>query len=289
MTIWFALHVNANLGAQEHILAFFQDGDVTGIQEQDDGSGLIIYRDTPWNQDVMTQAMESVVVSAGFTKPNIHFTEVIEEDWLAEWKSHWEPLALGKRMWIVPAWWDDATPPLGRFSLRIEPGMAFGTGTHETTALAWELLETVLETTEDISTLLELGLGTGLLSLGAANLHPEMTILGTEGDPRAIPSLQANLSLNPQISINCVLAQSVPVSNAWAKIGVVNMTHAEHLVVRESLHHAMAPRSRLIFSGLFPHQAEELGKWWSQKGFTLEKQLSKGEWAALSLVRTPLS
>ena len=91
--------------------------------------------------------------------------EVADEDWLGEWKKSWQPVAVGERFLIAPPWSviDDARD---RIVIRIEPGMAFGTGTHETTRLCLSAIEEYFAG----ESFLDVGTGTGILAIAAAKL-----------------------------------------------------------------------------------------------------------------------
>ena len=124
------------------------------------------------------------------------------------------------------------------------------------------------------------------MALGASLLCPAARIIATEGDEQAVPSFASNLGLNPQCRVQCVLTRGVPVSPGWAEMAVVNMTYAEHLEVRDQLVSALQGTSRVVLSGLFHHQAPELGKWWMDRGFHPLDRREKGEWTALLLGRS---
>ena len=88
------------------------------------------------------------------------------------WKAFFTPRQLGRRFWVIPSWEKEFVPPKDTHSIIIDPGMAFGTGHHATTALCLEALEQVMENHSEIS-LLDVGCGSGILSIGAAMLGAE--------------------------------------------------------------------------------------------------------------------
>ncbi len=119
-----------------------------------------------------------------------------DASWAERWKEYFTPLQIGERLWIVPAWEAVAgfAPPEGSIPLLIEPGMAFGTGQHATTALCLRLLERLL-TNEPPATLLDVGTGSGILSFAAARLGVER-ILAVDNDEAALGVAKENLALN---------------------------------------------------------------------------------------------
>ena len=122
--------------------------------------------------------------------PAPSFTPILDEDWMAAWKKHYQPIEIGKRLVIVPAWIEKEFP--GRLSIRINPGMAFGTGTHPSTQLCLELME---ETVQPGMNVIDVGCGSGILSIAAIRLGAG-SVLGVDVDPAAMQSTLENASHN---------------------------------------------------------------------------------------------
>jgi len=114
-----------------------------------------------------------------------------EEDWLEGWKKQYHLLRIGRRIVIVPAW-EEYTPAPGEAVLRLEPGMAFGTGLHPTTRLCLQALETRLV---PAGTVLDVGTGSGVLAITAAKLGAR-SVLALDADRTAVAVAQENASLN---------------------------------------------------------------------------------------------
>jgi ribosomal protein L11 methyltransferase len=182
----------------------------------------------------------------------------------------------------VPAWLEPDDP--ARVVVRIEPGRAFGTGTHETTSLAWTLLERRL-TAAPARLLVEVGTGTGVLALGGLLLAPGLLALGTEIDPQAIPSLRDNLVLNPAPAgrFLAVHAARLPVGDAAADLVLANLTAAEHERVDADLARVAAPGGTAILSGLLDDQVGPLRDRWVARGAEVREHVRDGEWNALLL------
>ena len=178
---------------------------------------------------------------------------------------------------MLPAWWAEPVAG-GRIAVRIEPGRAFGTGTHMTTAMAWELLEPCLS---DARRLLDVGSGSGVLALGALAHAPSLRAFLTEADRDAIPSLLGNLALNAARgraeAIHCA---SAPFAEASFDLAVANLTAREHLAVDHGLHRVLAPGARVVLSGLRDEQADEASARWRTRGYALEAELRRDTWAA---------
>lgn len=120
----------------------------------------------------------------------MNFREVSNQDWLGEWKKSWQPVELG-RLVIAPPW-GEVKAARDRVVIRIEPGMAFGTGTHETTRLC---LKAVMRFFKGGS-FLDIGTGTGILAIAAAKLFPEARVAACDTDPDAVEIARENARLN---------------------------------------------------------------------------------------------
>ena len=130
--------------------------------------------------------------------PDPQYRTVQEEDWAEAWKEHYHPIAIGQRLIIVPAWLESPDPT--RIPIRMDPGMAFGTGTHPTTQLCLELAETiltsrVLDEKSPQSSVIDVGCGSGILSVAAIKLGAAHA-LGVDIDSRAVEVSRENAVLN---------------------------------------------------------------------------------------------
>ena len=123
------------------------------------------------------------------------YRPIEETNWAEAWKQHYKPETIGKQLIIVPAWLD--SPDDARIPIRIDPGMAFGTGTHPTTQLVLELLETqFLRETEFLGVdMLDVGCGSGILSIAAIKLGAGRAF-GVDTDPDAVDSARENATAN---------------------------------------------------------------------------------------------
>jgi ribosomal protein L11 methyltransferase len=120
--------------------------------------------------------------------PIAHYTFLQEVDWVAAWKQHYQPIPIGNRLMIVPAWMDVDTQ--GRLPIFMNPGMAFGTGTHPSTQLCLELIEDYPG-----QTVIDIGCGSGILSIAALKLGASFA-LGVDTDPEVIPIARENAEKN---------------------------------------------------------------------------------------------
>jgi ribosomal protein L11 methyltransferase len=120
----------------------------------------------------------------------LNFREVSNEDWLGEWKKNWQPVELG-RLVIAPPW-SEVKAAKDRVVIRIEPGMAFGTGTHETTRLCLKAIMRFFKG----GSFLDVGTGPGILAIAAAKLFPDARVAACDTDPEAVEIARENARLN---------------------------------------------------------------------------------------------
>ena len=201
--------------------------------------------------------------------------EVADEDWLGEWKKSWQPVSVGERFLIAPPWsqLDDAS---GRIVIRIEPGMAFGTGTHETTRLCLSALEKYFAGVS----FLDVGTGTGILAIAAAKLFPEARIEACDTDAEALAIAVENARLNDVGQNISFRVGSVEESTASAAVVCANLTADVIVPLLPLLIGATC--GRLLLSGILETQLEEVLKALRAQGITNEPEvLQDGEWVAV--------
>ncbi len=229
--------------------------------------------------------------------PAASFRAVADQNWMEAWKQHYQPIPVGRRLIIVPAWLD--SPDARRVPIRIDPGMAFGTGTHPTTQLCLELLEGFFEDRPSpaggLSTVIDVGCGSGILSIAALKLGADLA-LGVDIDEAAIRASRENAQANSVPERQFVLGvgsvaevlggkvESAPRELRQAPLVLANILAPVILrLFTDGLARLVAPGGTLILSGILAEQAagvvaaaETHGMQWAEK-----RQL--GDWVALGL------
>lgn len=206
----------------------------------------------------------------------VNVREVAGRDWLAEWKKDWRPVAVGQRFVVAPPWSEVANRPQ-QIVIRIEPGMAFGTGTHETTRLCLTLIEKHFRG----GSLLDVGTGTGILAIAAAKLFPEARIEACDTDAEAVQIAVENARLNEVAERIAFRVGSVEETTLSADCVCANLT----LDVIADLLPLLSGASckRLILSGILTTQIGMAQSRLSELGLSALEITIDGEWAAITL------
>lgn len=205
-----------------------------------------------------------------------------EEDWAENWKKYYEPTRITHDLTIVPSW-TDYEPTTGEKVIRLDPGMAFGTGTHPTTKMSLFALSQVLRGGEMV---LDVGTGSGVLSI-ASSLLGAKEIYAYDLDEVAVRVAQENIDLNSNtdnihVSANDLLngitqEADVIVANILADI-LVNLVEDAYRLVKD--------KGYLIMSGIIADKLDMVVAATQEAGFFLETHLIQGEWNALVFKKT---
>jgi ribosomal protein L11 methyltransferase len=212
--------------------------------------------------------------------PEPEWSAVIEKDWSLEWKKHYRPIRIGRRLRIVPSWMDPA--PFARdLILRLDPGMAFGTGMHPTTQLCLETLEDRIRPGMDV---IDLGCGSGILAIAAVKLGAGRA-LGVDTDPQAVRVARENVLLNGVESSVEVRPGSLPELLQEARSAPLVVANILAVVLREMLAAGLArivqPRGRLVLSGILEDQSAGVETAIREAGLRVDQKLIRQDWVAL--------
>jgi len=218
--------------------------------------------------------------------PAPQFKPVEQTDWSEAWKQHYQPIPIGQRLMIVPAWLEPDTG--GRIPIRIDPGMAFGTGTHPTTQLCLEIIEGRYRQPNPPSTVIDLGCGSGILSVAAIKMGAEHA-LGLDIDADAIRSARKNAAAN-QVADRLELGlgslhelQQGAFSLQAAPLVLANILAP--ILIRlldEGLAETLTPNGLLVLSGILAEQADEVNSALGKHGLPQVEQRQIEDWIAIS-------
>ncbi len=228
--------------------------------------------------DSLRQALTALVecnLDAG--RAEVLISEVQEEDWATAWKAYFKPLRIGERLVIKPSWEEVVAAP-HEVVVEIDPGMAFGTGTHPTTVMCLKLLEkTALESRR----VLDLGCGSGILSLAAAKLGAA-SVTGADSDPVAVAVAQENVRHNQLESI-VKTVESHLFSHVTGQFDVIvaNLTAKIILEALPEVPSHLSDGGLLIASGIIRDKLPAVESALAAHGLSVQEVVCEGEWVAL--------
>jgi ribosomal protein L11 methyltransferase len=264
---------------------------VTYNDAEDEGTPvgpLRVYGYLPVNDQLETarQSLEEALWHLGQIRPlpPLAFKTIADEDWMAAWKQHYHPIPIGKNLLILPAWLENPSPE--RVAVRIDPSMAFGTGTHPTTQLCLELVE---EYQRPGYPVIDVGCGSGILSIAALKLGASQA-LAVDIDPQAVRSTRENAAANGvldlietgQGSVSEILAEKFSISQA--PLVLANILAPVIIRLFEAgLAGLVSPGGILILSGILDQQAGDVVLAAERSGARLVGTRQILDWVALAL------
>ncbi len=205
---------------------------------------------------------------------------VSEDDWAENWKKYYKPIPLG-RVTVVPAW-ETYEAKEGEVIVRMDPGMAFGTGTHETTRLVMRILQDVITGGERV---LDVGTGSGILSICASKLGAG-EIFAYDIDPVAVRVAKENAIADGCENITVGVSDLLAGVDRSAKYGVCVANIVADIILRmlPDIGELLLPGAPLILSGIIAPRKEDVIAAAKAEGFIVEREENENDWVAL-LVR----
>jgi ribosomal protein L11 methyltransferase len=212
--------------------------------------------------------------------PEPHFSLVHEEDWADAWKKHYHPIRIGKHILIKPAW-IDIEAKADDVVIELDPGMAFGTGTHPTTQLCLQACEWFVHPD---TTMIDIGTGSGILAIAAAKLGA-MRVMGRDIDPIAVKMAQENIERNgvqDRITIQEGSLEGLMTSARRWGLGMANITaNVIKGMAQEGIQHLIWPGSMFIFSGVIETQVDDVVAVLDAADLHLLGKRQQGDWVML--------
>ena len=271
---WYALDVELEPGAQEAVEYALMEAGALGT-ETTDHVVTGYFAATPDRERVRAELFEALRIYDLPTSSvrGMNVRAVPQRDWLEEWKQSWQPVEIG-RVIIAPPW-SNIDERADRLIVRIEPGMAFGTGTHETTRLCLNAIQQHYRG----SSFLDVGTGTGILAIAAAKLFPHARIEACDTDEDAIVIARENAAANGVLDQINFRAGSVDDATASADLVCANLTADVITQILPTL--VGLSCGKLILSGILETQIETVQASLHACGIDEFEIAPDGEWVAL--------
>ncbi|MBW2940096.1 50S ribosomal protein L11 methyltransferase [Zhongshania aquimaris] len=224
----------------------------------------------------MTAALAELQGHYGQALPTLRIEILEDRDWIREWMDSYHPIQCGERLWICPSWREPVDP--NAVNLLLDPGLAFGTGTHPTTWLCMQWLDQ-----QDLSglTVIDYGCGSGILGIAALLLGADK-VIAVDNDPQALLATRDNARRNniDDARIECFLPQNMP-AGLRGDMVVANILAGPLTSLAPNLAATLDTGAAICLSGILQSQAEELmacyQQWFSQLTLT-----TKEEWVRIA-------
>lgn len=279
---YLSVEIRIQGGADEHHLdilsgALFELG-ALGIETREDSTSITLVSSFSADAEAeLGDSVRAILVDLRLPQGELKIESIEETDWSTKWRQDFKPMDFG-RLYVVPTWLEP--PPEAELVLRLDPGMAFGTGTHETTSLC---LARIVELAEG-SRVLDVGTGSGILALGALRAGAKLSV-GTDNDPEALVVARENAELN-ELEHRLVLSAEEPDRLGGFDLVVANILRDPLIELAPKIGAAVLPGGRLLLSGLLVHQLDDVARAYLSLGyFEGRRDTHRGEWGLIELTR----
>lgn len=217
------------------------------------------------------EELKELGIDTGVAK--VESEKMYEEDWANNWKKYYKPTKIGDRIVVKPIW-EEYEAKGDELVLELDPGMAFGTGTHETTRMCIQALDKYVK--ED-STVFDVGCGSGILAIAAAKLGAKMAV-GVDLDPVAVESAKENVGFNNLDNIQILYGNLVEVIDGKADIVVANIIAEVICILTEDVKRVLKEDGYFITSGIIHDRVDMVTNKLQEVGFEVVEINKDGEW-----------
>ncbi|MCF6466518.1 50S ribosomal protein L11 methyltransferase [Clostridium sp. Cult2] len=305
---WVEVQIKTTTEAEELVTNIMYDLGVTGLAIEDPND-ILAFQQSEENWDfidpeLIKQDYEGVIIKAYFPEDNnlldkielvrdnieripyditgkslgeVTLKEVYEKDWAEAWKKYYKPIRIGEKIVIKPTW-EDYEKKESEIIIELDPGMAFGTGTHETTMMCIEALEGYVRKGQVV---LDIGCGSGILSIVAAKLGAEK-VIGVDLDEMCIKVCNENIRLNGvQDSVEVRGGNLFNVISEKADIIVSNIIAEVIIDIIDQIENYLLEGGIFIASGIIVEKVDMVEKKLSENGFKVLEIKYMDEWALI--------
>ncbi|NLP51303.1 50S ribosomal protein L11 methyltransferase [Bacillus sp. RO1] len=208
---------------------------------------------------------------------NISISEVNEEEWATAWKKYYNPVKISEKFTIVPTWETYEPVSSDEKIIELDPGMAFGTGTHPTTVLCIQAIERTVKPQDKV---IDVGTGSGVLSIAAAMLDAK-EVLALDLDDVAVESAKLNIKLN-KVHPTVTVKQNNLLKNVEGPVDVVVANILAEVIVRftDDVYHVLENGGTFISSGIISMKKQEVKDALIKSGFKIQETMMMEDWVA---------
>lgn len=249
-----------------------------------------VFDNTVESQALIGKSLKNAFVNYGLTNclNSLRTNEIVEKDWLTEWKKGFAPFSVGEKLIIAPSWYENSVElkEMQPFpAIFIEPGMAFGTGLHATTKYCLRALER-LSLAQNV---LDVGTGSGILSIACALLHPASLITAIDIDPVAIDNARHNVALNGvQDRINLIAGSTELLDSQTFDTILSNLTCEDIVGLLLEYLRLLRPEGTIICAGILKEKLALLEGALTQYPLSIVESEVDEMWAGIEVKRIPV-
>jgi ribosomal protein L11 methyltransferase len=300
---WWEIQILCDPALEESIFWRLEDFGCRGIASEKTSNSYLVKSYLPQFQAhlldlaALSLWLRQDALCVGLSAPVTRWQLISEQDWASSWKQHWQPQEIGDRFLINPAWLP-VPENNHRLVLRLDPGVAFGTGNHATTQLCLESLEMRLSTTTPFTSeekanqpeiIADIGCGSGILSIGALLLGAKQ-VYAVDTDPLAVQSTIENIVLNgidPELLVTKEGSVEVLTQLVEKVDGIVCNILADVIIDLVPQMSAIAkPTTWGIFSGILVDQSKAVAETLEKNGWVVATLWRRKEWCCLNVRRS---
>jgi ribosomal protein L11 methyltransferase len=292
---WWEIQVACDLIAEDLVHWRLEDFGCRGSASEVRGYGCLVRAYLPQMKahqlDLAALALrlKQDALCAEVSAPTVQWHLIDEEDWSSSWKEHWHPQEIGDRFLINPAWLP-IPEQSDRLIIRLDPGVAFGTGAHATTQLCLESLEMRISAPASELIVADIGCGSGILSVGALLLGAEQAY-AVDTDPLAVQATIENRTMN-QIETERLMVEEGSIERLKAMIpapvdGIVCNILAEVILdLIPGMSEIAKPTTWGILSGILLDQVKPIANTLEQQGWVVATLWRRQDWCCLNIRRS---
>ena len=241
------------------------------------------------------QKLEEAIFYLGMIRPlpSLAYKQIADQNWMEAWKQYYKPILIGQRLLILPAWMESPDP--NRIAIKIDPGMAFGTGTHPTTQLCLELMETHINLSglKDMTgfRVIDVGCGSGILSIAAIKLGATK-VLGVDIDEGSVMNSSENADVH-EVGDELILGQGsvqeiLDGKFAFKKAPLVVANILAPILIRlfeAGMADLIEDNGTIVLSGILEEQEQNVIEAGQAQGLRMTERIQMGDWVALTMSR----
>ena len=288
---WWEIKIECIPDLEENIFWRLSEFGCKGMSTQKQGREILISAYIPQVQvkllaiSDLSMVLEDDARDIGCELPVTKCNLIDEEDWSSSWKQHWQTQPIGDRLLINPAWLEPPTDS-DRTILKLDPGVAFGTGTHATTQLCLEALEMRLQPGTNL-TIADIGCGSGILSTAALLLGAQQ-VYAVDNDPLAVKATDENRALNlipaEKLIVDLGSIEQLQLMIPAPVDGFVCNILADVIIqLAPSMAAIVKPKGWAILSGILSSQVADVSHVLEQNGWVVGTVWNRLEWSCINL------